>query len=1116
MAFTQNPFPDQSGSTGVYTPAPTPGSNTYATVLSATAWSDNHTSGTGNQYEIGTFVWYQGHVFRALHPNDSITPTIGGNTYWEDLGPGALLEQDHRPSAHTHPISDVSGLQTALDGKQPVGSYQPAGSYATAAQGAKADTALQSGAAISAISGLQTALDGKQPAGSYVNSVAGRTGSIVLTIADITNFPTLGTMSAVNDAPSDGSQYARKDAAWEAIQTGNPFDQSLNTTDTPTFGAGTFNGNVFFTDGNTQSMVGPMGIGGPNSTLDDGYGNASINNLTANGSASFANGAAQIHTDGTFWSNGVQLGAGGGAGNPFDQSLNTTDTPTFTGLTFGSVIAGSNNFGAATLNSNGSINLGAPNFGGVVLSTDTYGNLASDGFVVGPRNLDGSGVEKILLNYDGSASFASGGFQIDSFGNAINNGYVGSYGGLYVPTAGINADGSFYGNGNDFQVDVYGNIHGASLYFNGGGQLYDDSGLQYGSQSVAMQDWVQNWVGGQGYLTSEYNLFDQSLNTTDSVVFSDINLTGSFHSGNDGALLTWGAWYTGGKQFGSSLFVDGSLGIGNSGSQGYNSANNISLNPDGSASFVNGALQITSWGSIQDYNAASGFGFGTVWGYGGGSFGNTSITGDGTIYGPYNGNVGVYAFQLNPDGSIYSNGNLITGGGGGNPFNQSLNTTDNPTFAGVDCGLAGFAGGNVWGYNGGSFGATNIWQDGTIVGPWNNNSGTFGFQINPDGTYLSNGLPLSSGGFNQSLNTTDSPTFAGITGPFNPWYDYNAFQISSDGSASFTYGQASISGSGWGYFGALSVNHSPYSGSSWGGIASDGIYFGYGVTLNPSTGYAGYFDPTGKLYTPDGLNLYFNGNPVGGGGGGPFTEYTSFPGVGSYWLASTSRIKFWDDGALTCTSSISGYAGPSGCDNLSLNPDGSIDWAGAVNSSNTGPYAPNGPSQLASDGSIKIGTWANNYAFPIASINADGSFWSNGMKLGLWKAHLDQYNGESGQISWGNPSNDYDLPAISMGYQGWLSWGYAFGYLNADGSASFSNGAVQISSNSVASGPDTVGLFPSSFNQSTWGMGNLNGDPNYPAVWGYYAGIFGQVQFLQGGALTSDGTNLYWNGTQIA
>jgi hypothetical protein len=71
------------------------------------------------------------------------------------------------PITHNHAISEVTNLQAALDGKQPAGDYQPAGNYATAEQGAKADSALQLGAAISTISGLQAALDGKQPAGDY-------------------------------------------------------------------------------------------------------------------------------------------------------------------------------------------------------------------------------------------------------------------------------------------------------------------------------------------------------------------------------------------------------------------------------------------------------------------------------------------------------------------------------------------------------------------------------------------------------------------------------------------------------------------------------------------------------------------------------------------------------------------------------------------------------------------------------------------------------------------------------------------------------------------------------------------------------------------------------------
>ena len=52
----------------------------------------------------------------------------------------------------------------------------------------------------------QTALDGKQPVGSYLT-----------------------------DAPSDGSTYGRKNGAWSAVVSGNPFDQSLNTTDSPSF-----------------------------------------------------------------------------------------------------------------------------------------------------------------------------------------------------------------------------------------------------------------------------------------------------------------------------------------------------------------------------------------------------------------------------------------------------------------------------------------------------------------------------------------------------------------------------------------------------------------------------------------------------------------------------------------------------------------------------------------------------------------------------------------------------------------------------------------------------------------------------------------------------------------
>ena len=65
---------------------------------------------------------------------DAIRAWAAANFTWANL---TGKPSTFPPSTHTHTLADVSGLQTALDAKQ------PAGSYATAAQGTKADSALQ-------------------------------------------------------------------------------------------------------------------------------------------------------------------------------------------------------------------------------------------------------------------------------------------------------------------------------------------------------------------------------------------------------------------------------------------------------------------------------------------------------------------------------------------------------------------------------------------------------------------------------------------------------------------------------------------------------------------------------------------------------------------------------------------------------------------------------------------------------------------------------------------------------------------------------------------------------------------------------------------------------------
>lgn len=60
--------------------------------LVATEWSVNHTNVTGNPYTAGTYVFYNGNVYKCLFNNEGILPT--NTTYWLDLGEGHLLAEE--------------------------------------------------------------------------------------------------------------------------------------------------------------------------------------------------------------------------------------------------------------------------------------------------------------------------------------------------------------------------------------------------------------------------------------------------------------------------------------------------------------------------------------------------------------------------------------------------------------------------------------------------------------------------------------------------------------------------------------------------------------------------------------------------------------------------------------------------------------------------------------------------------------------------------------------------------------------------------------------------------------------------------------------------------------
>jgi hypothetical protein len=94
-------------------------------------------------------------------------------------------------SSHTHTIANVTGLQTALDGKQASGSYAAATHTHAISDTTGLQTALDNKAAashthtIANVTGLQTALDGKQASGSYAPATgiaaSAITGTAVIT-----------------------------------------------------------------------------------------------------------------------------------------------------------------------------------------------------------------------------------------------------------------------------------------------------------------------------------------------------------------------------------------------------------------------------------------------------------------------------------------------------------------------------------------------------------------------------------------------------------------------------------------------------------------------------------------------------------------------------------------------------------------------------------------------------------------------------------------------------------------------------------------------------------------------------------------------------------------------
>ena len=318
----------------------------------------------------------------------------------------------------------------------------------------------------------------------------------------------------------------------------------------------------------------------------------------------------------------VQVSNTNGGGNPFDQSLNTTDNVTFGTASFGN--------GGFTIDSSGnitsSINLVGDyiNFGTSFLQNN--GNIRCQGNI--------SVGNELWLNGDGSASFANGATFIDQYGNLC----VGNTGSSYQNF--INADGSASFNGGMVQISTYGDFSAKTVNAMGSA----GSG-PYGWTPMVYMDPFGNGSGGLGamyfgstdwYIYGAANSYDgKSISLDSGNITSDG--AGNLHVNS----ITTATGGTGGFDPSSNPNFSGGLTIGQNTDENNNPIPIVTFSNNGSVTF------------------------GADYGYNSKLYIHTELGGTNMYFG-YRGNYSDYTSVLRADGSAqfgYFNH-------GGNTFDQ--------------------------------------------------------------------------------------------------------------------------------------------------------------------------------------------------------------------------------------------------------------------------------------------------------------------------------------------------------------------------------------------------------------------------------------------------------------